>query len=180
MKALRSQPWASVIKEPALFGECEIRPLLTAAALAQTGFVLGNCLDEHFADGCAAGKSHIFSVAHMAGTLLGALHLHFPVGRYGGYEVAVIDCKGPGNTPMSAQGKHAVDAFCALLKTAEGQRRIADLPRTRLELRKVEFDEQFEMELTIAALRQLRQKALRFDCLWEKIKDTLQQPGQTD
>lgn len=64
-----------------------------------------------------------------------------------------------------------MSAFRDWLKTAEAQRRISGLPRTRLELRKVEFDERFEMESTIAALRQLRQKSLRFDVLRKNVLD---------
>jgi len=60
------------------------------------------------------------------------------------------------------------------LKTPEAQRRISDLPRKRLELRKVEFDERFEVESIVAALRQLRQKALRFDGLRKKALDLLE------
>ena len=105
--------------------------------------------------------------------MLGALHLQFPVGRYGGFDIEVRDCKGPRNAALCPQGKRAVTAFREWLKTAEAQCRISDLPRKRLELRKVEFDERFEMESTIAALRQLRQRSLRFDVLRKNALDRL-------
>lgn len=47
-----------------------------------------------------------------AGALLGALHLQFRVGRHGGFEADVRDCKGPRNAAICAQGKRAVAAFC--------------------------------------------------------------------
>lgn len=174
LKMLRRGPWTSVLKESMMFEECEIESLLTASALTRTGNALENCLDEHYADECASGKANIFSIRSAAeGLLLGALHLQFPVGRHGGFEVMIRDCKGPSNAEICAQGKRAVTAFCDWLKTPEAQRRISDLPRTRPELRKVEFDEQFEMESTIAALRQLRQRSLRFDVLRERALDFL-------
>ena len=174
LEVLRRAPWTSVLKEPAMFEECEIVPLLTAAALTQTGEALENCLDEHYADECASGRANIFSIYSAAGgALLGALHLRFPVGRYGGFETDVCDCKGPRNAVICPQGKRAVTAFREWLKTAEAQRRISDLPRKRLELRKVEFDERFEMESTITALRQLRQRSLRFDALRKQVLDIL-------
>jgi len=107
------------------------------------------------------------------GALLGALHLQFRVGRHGGFEIDVRDCKGPRNAEMCDRGKRAVAAFCDWLKTTEAQRRISDLPRTRLAPSAVEFGERFEMESTIAALRQLRQRSLRFDVLRKKVSDML-------
>ena len=46
-------------------------------------------------------------------------------------------------------------------------------PRTRPKVSAVEISERYEMESTIAALRQLRQKSLRFDALRKKVLDML-------
>lgn len=143
------------------------------SALTRTGDALENCLDDHFANECASGKGHIFSIRGATGALLGALHLQFRVGRYGGFAIDVRDCKGPRNAKMCARGKRAVAAFCEWLKTTEAQRRISDLPRMRLTLSTHDFRERYDMEFTIAALRQLRRRSLRFDVLRKKVLDML-------
>lgn len=118
-------------------------------------------------------KAHIFSIRDESGSLLGALHLKFHVGRHDGFEPEVQDCKGPCNTEICAHGKRAVMAFCGWLKTAEAQRRISALSRVRLKASTVEFSERSEMESTIAALRQLRQRPLRFDVLCKRVLEML-------
>jgi hypothetical protein len=173
LEILRAGPWTSVLKEAMVFEECAIEPLLTASALARTGNILANCLDDHYADECASGKAQIFAIRGATGALLGALHLQFRVGPYGGFEVDVHDCKGPCNAKICAQGKRAVTAFCDWLMTREAQRRISALPRKSLKVSAVEVSERYEMESTIAALRQLRQKSFRFDALRKKVLDML-------
>jgi hypothetical protein len=50
-------------------------------------------------------RDFIFSIHGAAGgALLGALHLQFPAGRYGGFETGIRDCQGPGNTEICPQG----------------------------------------------------------------------------
>ena len=173
LAVLRRGPWSNVLKQPATFADCKFEPLLTTSALVQIGNELGNCLDEHYAHECVEAKAHIFSIRSTMGVLLGALHLRFQVGRHGGFEVQIRDCKGPRNVKICALGKRAVAAFCDWLKTPDAQRRISELPRMRLTLSTVEVGERYEMESTIAALRHLRQKSFRFDVLRKKILDML-------
>lgn len=100
-------------------------------------------------------------------------------GRYGGFEIDVRDCKGPRNAKVCTQGQRAVTAFCDWLVTREAQRRISALPRVRLKVGAVEVSERYEMESTIAALRQLRQKSFRFDALRKRALEMLGRSQQT-
>ena len=89
----------------------------------------------------------------------------------------MVQCQGPRSTEIEAQGKRSAIAFYEWLRTEAGQGRIAIVERARLARRKEresEIQTRIEMETTIAALRKLRQKALQFDALKDKVLAELQ------
>jgi hypothetical protein len=168
---LRGERWNGVIEEAVSFEGCVIEPALTLAQLSRLATDLKNCL-RSYAHACADGNAHIFSVCSVAGEHLGAAGFRFHVGRYGGFIIDCFDCKGPKNAPISDQGHRAVEALGAWLRTAEGQRRISAFRSTRVARyrgEKSDLSKRIAMEATIAALRRMRQKSLKFNTLREKV-----------
>lgn len=185
---LRGERWSGIIDEPMVFGSCQIEPILSLSIMTCVGNSLNNCLASKwsgYAAACADGQMCVFAIRSIvgAGDLLGVMAIRWQADRYGRYSADTFERAGPNNTVINWQASGPIDQFKMWICTDEAQRRIIEFQRTSATQRPKsgsELQMRIEMETTIAALRKVRQKPLRFDVIRNKVLSLLNIPSSAD